>query len=250
MLNFEIWEAYYQYNKTHLLPIHWESGYQLTPEERALVTTSLQQFQRGESSEAKNLVRNAQLFLKDKEDQSYYRALLLFISEEHRHARDLKRFMQQQQIPPIGRHWVDGVFRWMRRRVKLEGSVVILLTAEIIAAVYYHALRDATKAPVLQQLCRQILRDEDQHIAFQAALLKYFYQQRSWWSNQWVAAVWRMLLVGTIVVVWNDHRKVLKAGGFRFASFWRSTWKQYRKARALMKEKVVIPEVAVSGSWG
>ncbi|WP_164672387.1 hypothetical protein [Bacillus velezensis] len=47
----------------------------------------------------------------------------------------------------------------------------MLLTAEVIAAVYYDALKNVTGSVCLQSICGQILIDEKQHFEFQAETL-------------------------------------------------------------------------------
>ncbi|MFG3444326.1 hypothetical protein ACGFZ1_06430 [Bacillus velezensis] len=48
----------------------------------------------------------------------------------------------------------------------------MLLTAEVIVAVYYDALKNVTGSVCLQSICWQILIDEEKHIEFQAEKLK------------------------------------------------------------------------------
>lgn len=242
-LNFEPWQRYFEWNNTQLSALDWDDNYQLTQEELRAVKSSVQQFQRGESSEAKHLVKNAKRFVAEHGDKSYYEALLPFIGEEHRHARDLKQFLTQQDIPPIQKHWVDQVFRQLRKRVKLQGSVFILLTAEIVAAEYYPALAKATKSKVLQQICRQIISDEDKHIAFQAALLHFYFTKNSPIKNFFLDLTWRVLVAGTTIVVWWDHGRVFKAADKSFGAYWKSMWKRFRAARQLLRARVNAPEV-------
>jgi hypothetical protein len=235
-LNFEQWHAWFVWNEQNLLKISADE-YQLTAEERFNITSSVQQFQRGESSEAKSLVRNAQLWLENKADKSYYDALLLFIREENRHAHMLKAFLMQHNIPTIQNHWVDQVFRVLRRNVKLEGSVTILLTAELLSAVYYPALKMSTNSRMLQSICDQIIQDEDQHIAFQSALLRHFHHKNSSLKNIGMRLVWTVLTAGTVVVVWHDHKRVFKASGLGFSDLWRKTFTLFRKAQHMISEK-------------
>src|SRR5258706_385192 len=92
-------------------------------------------------------------------DYEYIEAIRLFIAEEQRHARDLAHFLQINEIPLVKTTFTDGVFRRLRQILgNLEISIAVLITAEIIAIVYYTALRDATNSQVLQTLCKQILK--------------------------------------------------------------------------------------------
>jgi hypothetical protein len=40
----------------------------------------------------------------------------------------------------------------------------------------------------------------------------------------------RFLFLGTCLVVWNGHRRALRAGGHTFATFWSASWRQFRLA--------------------
>ena len=75
---------------------------------------------------------------------AYAEVIELFVREEQRHARDLGRFMDVAGIPRRSRTWPDTVFRRLRQLGGLEISISVLITAEIIAKVYYAALREAT----------------------------------------------------------------------------------------------------------
>src|SRR5262249_10311893 len=104
-------------------------------------------------------------------DTAYVTALGLFIAEEQRHGRDLGRFLDLAGIDRLRSTFADAIFRWLRHLAGLQLSIVVLLTAEIIAMVYYAALRDATRSILLRRLCDQILRDEVEHLRFQGERL-------------------------------------------------------------------------------
>ena len=80
--------------------------------------------------------------------------------------------MDLNRIPRVRRGWTDSVFRWLRNVVgTLEISIGVLVTAEIIAKVYYPALREASGSVVLRAICDQIIRDERKHVEFQTEQL-------------------------------------------------------------------------------
>ena len=56
------WLDYYRHNRESLLPMPWERGADLNEAELAAVASSIQEFQLGESSEGKHLVRRAEEF--------------------------------------------------------------------------------------------------------------------------------------------------------------------------------------------
>ena len=113
------------------------------------------------------------------------------------------------------------VFGSLRKAVSLTGTHITLTTAEIIAAVYYPALRDATNSKILKQLCTQIIQDEDQHLAFQAAVIKKMQAAQPYWLTRIGGVGWRLFLALTTAVVWLDHKKVFKAAGVSYANFGR-----------------------------
>lgn len=122
--------------------------------------------------------------------------------EEQRHARDLARFLRQNSIPTIKTTFADRVFRNLRHLfASLQISIAVLITAEIIAKVYYAALKEATNSTVLRTLCDQILQDEVKHVEFQAEQLGKLrcYRNRFF---QWITmAMQRFLYWGTCFVV-------------------------------------------------
>ncbi|TYP69507.1 hypothetical protein [Paenibacillus methanolicus] len=218
-VHYGAWSRYYRENKTRLRELDWDDPYRLDEAEYKTIAGSIQQFQIGESSEGKYLIEAAKRYLAGRRDQSYLESLILFIQEEQRHARELARFMERQHIPRIRSHWVDGVFRKLRRFASLEQSITVLLTAEIIASVYYIALRQATKSPLLIGICDQILADEAKHVEYQCVALGEFARRRAKPMNRVAGLLRRVLLTGTLAVVWFYHGKVFRAGGYRFASF-------------------------------
>lgn len=222
------WVTYYEHNRENLMAVPWEDAYHLTPQERDTILSSIQQFQLGESSEGKRLNQLAATHAEKHADPAYADAVALFIREEQRHAAELARFMQHEGLPCLTQNTVDGIFRFLRRAVNLEVAISVLLTAEIIAMTYYKALHDATRSPILQTICRQILRDEVQHLSFQCDGLAKLRAGRSalgmWITHQ----LQRVLFVNTLFVVWIGHRKVYRAGGFPFVKFMKANYARFQ----------------------
>jgi len=166
------WVQYYRRNNQNLKYIHWDDNYKLTTNEREIIIKSIQQFQLGENSEGKHLIKRAQEYVHQTQDQDYYEALIEFIKEEQRHARDLGRFMKVQGIPLLRRHWVDNVFR----------------------------------------RCNQILSDEEKHVQFQSETLHKFAQNRNVLFNRIVYILRRILFEGTLIIVGINISLYLKLG--------------------------------------
>ena len=199
------WLDYYRNNRESLLDIPWERGAEITDSERTAIWDSVRQFQLGESSEGRHIIRCADEFAVRQSSPAYGEAIKLFIREEQRHARDLGRFMDLAGIPQRGRAWPDTVFRCLRHLSGLEVSITVLITAEIIAKVYYAALREATRSTVLRRLCDQILRDEREHVRFQCDYLAIL--RGGCWPILFDLreAAHRFLFFGACLVVWKSH---------------------------------------------
>jgi hypothetical protein len=217
------WVEHFVQNRSRLLPIPWELGAELRDDERAAIRSSIQAFQLGESSEGRNLMRYAREWAARSGDEDYVEAIGMLIAEEQRHARDLGRFMELNRIPCIRRRWTDSVFRRLRNLVgTLEISIGVLVAAEMIAKVYYVALREASESTILRRLCEQILCDEAVHVEFQTEQLARLQRGRATpllWATR---ALHRLLFVGATLVVAGSHRAALSRGGFGFRRFWRA----------------------------
>jgi rubrerythrin len=212
---FKFWYRHFEANTNHFAHLDWKSEDKLTASEKKIIYSSIQQFQRGENSEGKHLFHAA----KELNDPLYVETIRIFIREEQRHAMTLGRFMEKHDIPRIHEHWVDGVFRWLRKAAGLYQTLAILLTAEIIAKVYYRGLGAATKSELLHAICRQILKDEDMHLLFQCHALGQLYAKQSFLQKLLNKLFQYVLMAGTLPIVWIHHRKVLLAGKIGFFQF-------------------------------
>ena len=231
-MEFSLWYDYFKSNQDHFAQIDWSENVSLTPDEKSIIISSIRQFQRGEHSEGKNFLQYA----KSMKDQSYIQALQLFIKEEQDHAAILGKFMALQGIEKLKKDWLDNTFRWLRKLAGLECTITVLLTAEIIAMVYYKALDSATSSNLLQQICRQIVIDEKMHLRFQSFALRILYRRKSE-SAVFLSRIFhKILMTGTIVLVWIYHAKVLKAGSYTFLSFFASVFSEFKKCERMIKQ--------------
>ncbi len=223
-------EFYYQQNAHSLLEIPWNLSGELTPEEAIAISQSVKEFQAGENSEGKHLYQDAQKYSERTGDQDYILAIKMFIAEEQRHARDLARFPTLNKISLVKTTFTDVVFRKLRHLFGgLEISIAILITAEIIAKVYYAALREATKSKILIGLCDQILRDEVKHVQFQSEQLFKLRSNRNRLGLIWTMGLQRFLFFGTVFVVWLFHREVFLRGNFSFQRYWQACWQEFNE---------------------
>ena len=162
------WVAHFAANMGALRPIPWEAGPELDPHELVAIAESIRKFQLGEKGEGSGLMRYARVHAERTGDADYVEAIRGLLAEEHRHSRDLGRFMALHGIPELQRTWTDDVFRRLRNLIgTLEISIAVLVTAEIIAKAYYPILHDATHSTVLRAFCTQTVSDERRHVEFQ-----------------------------------------------------------------------------------
>jgi hypothetical protein len=236
------WRRYFEHNAQTLHEIPWHCGAELSPEEIAAIDKSLCEFQAGESSEGKHLLRYAQVYADKTGDQEYVPAIKLLIAEEQHHARDLGRFLTLNNIPLVRTTFTDQVFRKLRNLFGgLEISVAVLITAEIIAKVYYAVLREATQSLILRRLCDQILCDELRHVQFQADQLSKLRKNRRWLGSAVTGGLQRTLFLGTVLVVWLFHYTVIKRGGMSLIGWWRCCWREFNEAFALTPTLAALP---------
>ena len=215
----QFWRDYFDRKRQAADSLPWGDPYRLTPAERNAIQASIQQFQLGEGSSGERLLKRGGEFARDAADDAFVAALSLFIREEQRHSGHLLRFMRREGIPPIGKHWVDSVFRKLRVLAGLELSLRVLVTAEIIAVPYYRALGEATNSPLLRALCAQILDDEAAHLRFQSSMLARLAARRARALDWLVFRAHRLFLLGTTCVVWRGHGRVFRAAARSYRAF-------------------------------
>src|SRR6266404_3413702 len=240
-MDFESWKNYFLGNKNHFSDIDWQTEDHLSEYEKKMITSSIQQFQKGENSEGKHFFAFAKTF----PDPLYLECIRLFIAEEQTHASVLGRFMEKQGIRKISKHWVDGCFRWLRKFSGLENSVIVLVTAEIIAKVYYKALMNCTSSLLLQKICVQILKDEDQHIIFQCYALSYFHSKKNFVRKFFTRSFHFVLMLVTILIVWVYHRKVLVTGNYNCRKFFSETIPIFFEAERIIKNERAFPKFLI-----
>lgn len=229
-----LWEIQQHFikNQKHFEDLNWKDV-SITQKEKNIISSSMQQFQRWESSEGKHLIQYAL----DNWNAEYIDTVKYFIREEQVHAQVLGKFMQENNIPLIKHHWIDNTFRFLRKMSSLENSVMVLVTAEIIAAVYYQSLWNATKSKTLKNICEQILRDEAVHIEFQSITLWDSYIKK-WVIWKAVSRIYHtMLMISTIIIVWIYHKKVFLSTGYTFKIYYSAVMQEFQRARDIVYKK-------------
>ncbi|MEM7582897.1 MAG: ferritin-like domain-containing protein [Acidobacteriota bacterium] len=222
------WHEHYVRNAARRPEIPWQEGEgqaALTAAEKRAIGSSLQAWQLGETSDGSHLLAAAGRYARQQQDPLFLEVVRWFIREEQRHGSELGKFLDQAGIPRIHRNWGDTLFRAIRYSVpSMEVWASVVIMVETLALIYYRALRDATRSPVLRHICQQILRDEVHHIRFQYERLAILLRRRPRFLLRLTFGLQRLLFGGTTLAVWAGHRRVLRAGGFTFGSFWKSAW--------------------------
>ena len=210
------WLRYFQKNKEKRLDVPPDQSFCPEPDLRAPLIRSLRRFQLGESGEGRRL----RLHAARTGDAVYQQCIDLFIKEEQSHARMMAVILRSLGVPLLKRHWSNACFILLRRLFGLEEELLTLLVPEMIAQLFFRALRDGTGDPGLRAVFNQIIHDEDGHVAFHADFLRRRLAGLPLPRRAMLRAGWRVIFRAACVAVILDHRKVLGAVGVSPAAFW------------------------------
>jgi hypothetical protein len=235
---FRKWLEYFQWNSEEPDTFPWQARETLSPLERMRIAKSIATFQLGENSEGSALLK----FAREYGDREGVAILPLvtafFVQEERKHSDLLARFMEKHGIPARATDWTDAVFRKLRKPFGFEVSVSVLITAELIALVYYRALREATASRLLRALCNKILDDEKAHVEYESALIRFAQEREGWGTGVWRLGQ-RLLFAATVGVVYREHGAVLRAGGYPWGKFRAACRQEFRRAFPAASAQVI-----------
>ena len=220
----ENWYNYFRKNSTEAGDIPWHVGNDLSPPERSIIAKSIATFQLGEYSEGRHLLAFAEDYAQANGNPHIVPVTKYFIAEEQNHASVLKKFMVIHNIELIQKNWTDSVFRRLRKYLGFEVSMTVLITAEMLALIFYDALQEATSSLLLKKICEKILVDETSHVKYESELIEYIRTQKSLSARILARVLHRFLFFGTVLVVYFEHRRVIKQGGYKLTRFWSSSW--------------------------
>ena len=210
-MNAQHWISHFEANTrlNHELQLP-DSACDLPEHARSALARSIAIFQLGESGGGTRLRRYTRSIASLENLKGYQRAVDLFVAEEQSHAALLARTVTHLRGTLLQKQWTNSIFRWMRDLVNLEFNIQVLLTAELIAEVYFGLLSLRCSDPVVQTVAKKLLRDEMGHLSFQRDFLFERLQtltpamQRLWrWQFQAIH------LATACVVSW-DHRDCLR----------------------------------------
>ncbi|MDB6119379.1 MAG: hypothetical protein JWO08_3160 [Verrucomicrobiaceae bacterium] len=210
----------------------------LLERERQAIVRSIAIFQLGESGGGTRLRRYTRSIASLENLRGYRRAVDLFVAEEQSHAALLARTVGHLRGTLLTKQWTNSVFRWMRDLVNLEFNIQVLLTAELIAEVYFGLLALRCTDPVVQTVAKKILRDEMGHLSFQ----RDFLFERLKLLPPAVQRLWRwqfraIHFATAIVVAW-DHRDCLRALQITPADFRARAVKCWRSFQARLERRL------------
>jgi hypothetical protein len=226
--SYDPWLRHFLQNRGGLHTLPWTEPQRLTPAERRLVTRSMQQFQLGEFARGRGFMRRASAHPVLGSDPEWLPALQLFIAEEQEHSNILGRYLDREGIPRLKAHWLDGIFRRLRKLAGLELCAAVLVTAETLAIPFYQALRDATHSPLLRVICVRILCDEAAHLKFQALTLGLIRRTLGKRARAIRSLGHAVLFRGTALLLWQQHCRVFRAAHWDFRRFWNEARREFR----------------------
>jgi hypothetical protein len=241
---YERWYQHFLQNRGSLCALPWHDPYLLSAAERRLVTRSIQQFQLGEWARGRGLKRRASAHPVLATDPWFIPALELFIAEEQGHSGILGRFLDGQEIPRLTDHWLDGVFRRLRKLAGLEVCATVLVTAEVLAIPFYQALRDSTRSHLLRSICVRVLCDEAAHLNYQALTLGLIRRPLCERARAIRSLCHSTLFHCTALLLWQQHHRVFRAAGWGSRRYWRDA----RRGFSLLQSR--IQRVALDPACG
>jgi hypothetical protein len=232
--SYQRWYWYFLEKRDSPCALPWHDNYLLCTAECRLVARSIQQFQLGEWARGRGLVRRASLHPVLSTDLWFLASLELFIAEEQRHSGMLGRFLDHERIPRLSNHWLDNVFRRLRKLAGLDVCAMVLVTAEVLAVPFYQALRDATRSHLLRSICMRILCDEAAHLNYQALTLGLVRRPLGSKTRAIRFLCHSTLFHCTALLLWQQHCGVFRAAGWDFRRF----WNQARRGFARLQRRI------------
>lgn len=219
--NFVTWLKYFRDNSSNTLIISPTKFTDIVFSPQIIV--SMQDFQIGESSEGKHLKEFAEEFGTAQNIPEYPEIIKYFIAEENRHSAYLANILNSHNLPFNQKSFTDNVFRFLRNLGGLEISLRVLVTAEIIAKLYYKSLKKVLNHEYISLLCDRIIEEEIIHVRFQSEVLNDINNAK----HPVFQVVTRILHEGFVIVVsmyvWFKHYAVL-SHEYSLQSFVLSIW--------------------------
>jgi hypothetical protein len=229
------WRDYFRANLARHRHVRWHRGAGATPAQLAAIVPSLRAWQLGETSDGRHLRAAAQRYARRVGDPDYPDAVELFIREEQRHGELLGRWLDLTGAGRIKSNWGDTLFRAARYILRnIEAWTTPVVMVEVLAMIYYNAIRRSTRSTVLTAICKQLLADEVPHVRFQCERLAMLVRDRPALLFLLTMLLHRSGFALVVVLVWLGHRRALRAGGYTWRHYWRAAWSRMNAAWRLM----------------
>ena len=210
--------------------VNWSLTPAITEKEIAVILSSMQAWQLGETSDGAHLLRASAIYARKIGDANYVNAVSLFIKEEQKHGNNLGRYLDAIGKPRIKNNWGDTAFRKIRYfNTSMELWTLAVITVESTAQIFYQCLKDATKCTLLKQICADILIDEAYHIDFQTERLAIIFNDKTLAGRFLVRNLYTLFFFATSLVVWSAHKKLFITGGVSFQKYMRKMKFKYMK---------------------
>lgn len=224
------WINYFKENQIKKR-IDWTLSPEISSTERVKIIRSLQAWQLGETSDGANLIRASQSYAAQIKDDDYLDAVKLFIKEEQKHGENLGKYLDAIGEKRLNKDWGDYLFRKVRYlNTSMEIWTVTVIIVESFAQLYYRAIANATSCRLLNQICKDILIDEKQHIVFQLQRLSIITAKRPVLFLGLTLLVYTAFFHVVFIAIWIGHGKAFKAGGVSLKNLYS---KSYLKLRSI-----------------
>jgi hypothetical protein len=233
---FDCWYRHFCQNRDGPCTLPWHDAYRLSAAERRIVTRSIQQFQLGEWARGRGLMRRASSHSVFATDSRFLPALELFIAEEQGHSRILGQFLDREGIPRLTNHWLDKIFRRLRKLAGLEVCATVLVTAEVLAIPFYQALRDATHSPLLRSICMRILCDEAAHLNYQALTLGFIHRPLAGGTRAIRIRLHSIFFHCTAALLWQQHHRLFRVAGWDSHRFWNESHRLFERLQLRIRQ--------------
>lgn len=213
-MNTQHWITHFEQNAAITRCITLPTETCMLPEHiRRPLARSIAIFQLGESGGGTRLRRYARKIAPLEQFRGYMRAMDLFVAEEQGHAALLGQLVDHLRGTRLQKQWTNSIFRTLRVLVNIEFNIQVLLTAELIAEVYFGNLYLRVNDPAVRLVSRKLLSDEMKHLVFQ----REFLAERLATLSPLMQRLWRWQFqvvhrVTTWVVAW-DHADCFRAIG-------------------------------------
>ena len=238
------WIEFFRASAAGRLPLPWDDGPQLTPEDRGAVAATLVRLKRERATDKSYLMRLVHRHAFESGDGDYATAARMMLDERRRHADELGRYVVgvglscEEPLPRANREQ-DALP--LRSRRAFEAALAEMCREQIVALVAIRVLRRVTRCSLLHAICDRILDDDAHHLAFNAervALLRRrnqrspgFLDAAAFRSRVFVCAISASLLEGG----------ALRAAGWSRLRYIRQCWHESSDVLRRMSPTTYVP---------